>query len=215
MSNLPPGWYLDQSGQNRYWTGTEWVVAASTPVQSTGKNKKMPKWLIAGGVAGVLAIFGAVGYTVWDDKVQEQARIEAAEAAAQERITQERKAEDKRVKDEKSAQEQQAEAERKIEEAAAFEREQLQEQLQSATEELEELGLQLAAESAKEPGREKVLRVSCMPVTGTDLASVGVLSTSFSCLAVTKENDDGSSSGYRQVGSVNWDVGEMQINWEF
>src|SRR5699024_4454706 len=56
---------------------------------------------------------------------------------------------------------------------------------------------------------EKILLASCMPVTGSSIEELDETSTSFSCMAVTKENKDDTYSGYTLDAVVNWNTGEM------
>ena len=56
---------------------------------------------------------------------------------------------------------------------------------------------------------EKILKATCMPVTGSSIEELGETSTTFSCIAVTKEKKDGTVSGYEMSGLINWNTGEM------
>jgi hypothetical protein len=50
-----------------------------------------------------------------------------------------------------------------------------------------------------------VLRTECNPTGGTGTSDLTASSADFSCLAVNKENADGTASGYRFSASVNYD----------
>lgn len=53
----PPGWYLDPSGKQRYWTGTEWG-----PGQPVSKRSRV--WLIIAAVIGFLIVFSVINRAV-------------------------------------------------------------------------------------------------------------------------------------------------------
>jgi hypothetical protein len=51
--NVPPGWYPDQTGNQRWWDGTQWGVYAPAP------TTRFSGVAIAGMILGILAILGS------------------------------------------------------------------------------------------------------------------------------------------------------------
>jgi hypothetical protein len=49
-----------------------------------------------------------------------------------------------------------------------------------------------------------ILRASCTPVGGGSTDDLTALTGSFSCIAVTKEESDGTASGYAFAATINW-----------
>ena len=58
-----------------------------------------------------------------------------------------------------------------------------------------------------------VLKTQCDPAGGTDIDDLSADTAEFSCLAVTKINDDGTMSGYRYTANVNFESGTY--TWHF
>jgi hypothetical protein len=56
-----------------------------------------------------------------------------------------------------------------------------------------------------------ILRTQCDPAGGSNPDDLGVKTADFTCLAVTKENVDGTSSGYRFSATINYD--ELNYTW--
>ncbi|SEN30048.1 hypothetical protein [Cryobacterium luteum] len=52
-----------------------------------------------------------------------------------------------------------------------------------------------------------ILRSSCTPLGGGSTDDLTALTTTFSCIAISKENADGTASGYRFSATVNWNDG--------
>jgi hypothetical protein len=49
-----------------------------------------------------------------------------------------------------------------------------------------------------------ILRASCTPLGGGSADDLTALTGTFECIAVNKENADGTSSGYRFAATINW-----------
>lgn len=67
---------------------------------------------------------------------------------------------------------------------------------------------------AKEKVDEDVLEgpikySSCTATGGGSTDDLTALTGTFECIAVNKENDDGTASGYRYAGTAEWDTGSM------
>ncbi len=235
--SLPAGWYTDESGQRKYWTGTEWIAPLeqsenqmqaplaslpapqdpyatpsnvfASPTEPPAARKKTG--VIAGVLAAVLVLGGAgAWYAVDQNNKAEAAKI------AQEKAEADKKAEEAAAKKKADAA---AAALAAAEQAAADEAAELaawEEDVAMAVDGLEELGMDLAADSRKEGLYiDKVLEVQCQAASGSTDDELGVSSTEYSCLAVTKKEDDGQSSGYGMTGLIDWNSGQMQINWDF
>ena len=201
--SLPAGWYTDSEGGRRYWDGSTWLqsvdgVDPSAPSPARPMNVRKPwLWIGLASVAAV-AIVGTCVYFVAVDRSDRAAEAQAAEVAAQEvRDTE---------KAEAIAAEEAAEAERIQADSDAAELE----LRKSAVTELEASVLKTAGERV-ESGLygEPVLRASCMPVTGSSIEELDETSTTFSCLAITVENADGTANGYSMEAVVNWSTGQM------
>lgn len=54
-----------------------------------------------------------------------------------------------------------------------------------------------------------ILSSSCT-ATGGSVDDLTSLTGTFSCIAVNKENDDGTANGFEYAGTVDWDSGELQ-----
>jgi hypothetical protein len=52
-----------------------------------------------------------------------------------------------------------------------------------------------------------ILKSSCTPLGGGSTDDLTALTTTFSCIAISVENADGSASGYRFSATMNWDTG--------
>ncbi|QIK83180.1 DUF2510 domain-containing protein [Sanguibacter sp. HDW7] len=204
--SLPPGWYEDEQGASRYWDGTMWLRPAAPSGAPEGPPQKAPRgrrWLpLFVGLGVVLAAFGTGGYFVAADRADREAQA-AASAEALDRA--EREAEATRLAAAEEA------AAKQCEESARAEAERLElENRREYVDQLEEHVLKTAKERHKDGlYSERVLSASCMPVTGSAIEALDETSTSFSCLAVTRENKDGTHSGYEIEGLINWNTGEM------
>ncbi|WP_445170905.1 hypothetical protein ACTXG7_11255 [Mycolicibacterium sp. Dal123E01] len=52
-----------------------------------------------------------------------------------------------------------------------------------------------------------ILSVSCDPVGGGSTDDLNAKTTVFECFAATKDNGDGTSSGFKYHATMNWDTG--------
>ncbi|MCD9198316.1 hypothetical protein [Aeromicrobium wangtongii] len=57
-----------------------------------------------------------------------------------------------------------------------------------------------------------ILYSSCTATGGGSTDDLTALTGTFECIAVNKENDDGTASGYRYAGTAEWDSGS--ITWK-
>ncbi|MEA2479124.1 MAG: hypothetical protein QOJ07_1046 [Thermoleophilaceae bacterium] len=57
-----------------------------------------------------------------------------------------------------------------------------------------------------------ILRTQCEPSAGTDTGDLSVTTGEYRCLAVNKENTDGTASGYRFTANVNFD--DFSYTWQ-
>lgn len=204
-TGLQPGWYINESGVSRYWNGSEWLTQsapsmAATPEGHAPSRSRWPLIIIAATL--VVAILGVGSYfivTDLQDRKTEEAATVAADLAAQAKEEAEAKAETDAAAKAKALADTEAAA--KSAEVAAKKKN---------VEELEGHVLKTAEERHRVGAySDKVLRVSCMPVTGSSIEQLDEISTTFSCLGVTKDNDDGTSSGYSISAVINWNTGEM------
>lgn len=246
-AQLPAGWYTDESGARKYWTGTEWIVPDSpasvvtnatadgesdqddvtglevgsvgeettsfsnvpTPLVSSAVSPRRSKKnaIIAGVLAGVLALGGGAWYLVDSNQKAEAARIAAEEKAAEEKAAEEQEVLEKEAEEARVR----AEAEQ-----AALKEAQRLEAVAEGEEGLKDLAMDYAKKGLKSGYvSEKVIRIDCQPVAGAGSNELGVTATTYSCLGITKDNKDGSSTGLPMEGQIDWMAGQYQIGWDF
>ncbi|WP_231868868.1 DUF2510 domain-containing protein [Rhodococcus opacus] len=194
----PAGWYPDPSGGQRYWDGAKWLDLPdpSPKLEAAGKTKRLPKkWAIGALVALVLICAGGA---TW--KLMHDARVAAAEDAAIKLAAQEEAdrvaAENARRAEAQAAQQKRDNAERASREAAVTEI---------------ETSVKTMAEGHVAKGLidGSVISVSCSPVSGGSTDDLTETTTVFECFTATKDNGDGTMSGFKYHATMNWTSGEF------
>lgn len=221
FEQIPPGKYTDSQGVVRIWDGKEWLtpVDDSDPLNSPEmlaspeapaaietKPHRGRRWVVVAVAAVVVAILGTCSYFVISDRVDRQAAAAASASASAAAASQKADA-DKAASD--AAQAATAATLAKDANDAALrsaEREDRAAQVKS----LEKHVLKTAKQRVKSGYySSKVIKSSCMAVTGSSIDDLDESSTTFSCMAVTSENKDGTYSGYEMSAVINWATGEM------
>lgn len=187
-----PGWYKNDDGASRYWDGQAWHDSKPKKVKEEklfvlGKLVFPLKFLYLG-IAATL-VLGVAGGTaaVWSAEQSRIASEEAAEAAAK-----------------KAA-------------AAKAAKEKAAEDLEKALREESVLEIEASVKStAREHQRDgiidgkKIISVGCDPVGGS-LDDLLAATTTFDCFAATKDNGDGTLSGYHYHALMNWET--FEYSW--
>lgn len=205
MSETPPsppaGWYPTPDGPKRYWDGEQWLnlpepdETAPTASGATAPNvrpKRLPKWAkiaIASGAALLLA--GSL--VTWQvvAAAQEADRQAAAEAAEQAEKTAAA-----------VAAKEKADAEQRERDLKAV-REAMVAQIESSVK-------KMAQDHLKDGLIDgKVLGTDCSPVGGGSADPMLAPTTVFECFVATKDNGDGTQSGYYYSATMNWDSGSF------
>lgn len=141
--------------------------------------------LLGGGAAGAVA------------KVRHDRAAEAAQAAAAQKAA----AEVKAKADAKAAAAQKAAAERAANNAERRDRRQA----------VKEMERTIAKDARKDVASGlldgPIFYTTCDPLGGGSTDDLTALTTTFSCLAVTKKNNDGTVSGYAYHATMNWSEG--------
>lgn len=198
---LPPGWYDDQDGKSRYWDGTSWLVPSTQGLSSPPDSPKEvgPRWPMIAIISIVaVTVLGGGAYFVVMDQQDRRAAASAVELAEQEAEVVERAAEEERKATEAAA------SNLKAQEASEVGRR------KEDVKTLENHVLKTAKERVTDGFYdEKVLDATCMPVTGSSIEELNEKSTTFSCMAVTKEKKGGTREGYTMSAVINWNTGEM------
>jgi len=193
--SVPAGWYPTPDGNQRYWDGERWtsLPPIDSVEQTPRRKRKRPtkkQLIIIGAILAVVAIGGGVaGGLVWKSNAdREIAEVAAAEAAA--------------VK----AQEQQDADEARQQAADEAERE-----ARATTTAEIETSVKTMAEGHVAEGivDGPVLTVSCSPVGGGSVDDLTELTTAFECFVATKDNGDGTSTGYYYNSTMNWTTGSF------
>lgn len=236
--SLPAGWYTDESGNRKYWTGSEWLMPteqtpaeqetvttadttlgsaptkpASQPNQygdsASGKPRKRAAIIASALTAFLVLGGGGTWYVIDKNNKAEIARVAEAKAAAEEKA-----AEEAKQKAEQLAAAAAAEAEQvAAEEAAAVEV--WAAVVAEGEKKLEQLGMDLAKDARKDGIlTEEVLEVQCQAASGSSSIELGVSSTEYSCMAVTETQEDGQTRGFGIKGLIDWNTGQMQANWD-
>lgn len=204
---LPPGWYTTDDGESKYWDGTNWLrPAANDDSLNTENKKRRVRWPLTTSVVIIaLAAIVTTAYFITTDQIERQTAQALEEAAAEaDQIAAAQAAEAEAAAEAAQKEEDEARAAEEAKKAADIE------ERIGYVEKLEEHVFK-TAEERKASGyyEEKILYATCMPVTGSAIEELDEISTSFSCLAVTKENDDRTVSGYEITAVINWNTGEM------
>jgi hypothetical protein len=140
--------------------------------------------LVASGVVLTLLVVGGVGWLV---------KKQADEADAAERA----EAQAAKVEEAEAAQEAADEDEREMR--------------ASMVKELEKSVTKSAKEAVDDGILEGPIKSSsCTATGGGSIDDLTALTGTFECIAINKENDDGTSSGYAYTGTIEWDTGEYQ-----
>lgn len=148
--------------------------------------------LISAAVVVVILAAAAGGYAKYRHDVDVREASEAAEAAA---------VEQQRL-DEQTAQEEADEAER--------------ETRREAVAELEKLIRKDARKKARSGVLDgPILEASCTATGGGSMDDLTALTGTFDCIAVTKNNKDGTQSGYGYVGTLDWESGTATWQLDF
>lgn len=212
-NQLPPGEYTNAEGVTQYWDGNQWLIPVAKN-DSPGRipaaqRKSTPRWVIVVSIALAVVICGTCAYFVIIDRSDRRAAAAASAAAIAADNT-----------EKAAAAEEKAEVELAAEKAADAEAAKVTREEQEKVEEREYRTKQVkrleksVLKTAKERVNNgyyssKILKSTCMAVTGSSIQDLAETSTSFSCLAVTKENKDGTYSGYELEAVINWTTGEM------
>lgn len=222
-STADAGWYQSPDGTLRYWDGTKWLnipapAGAQKTIQHTHhaarKNnaltwiqrlflpfdatpagfsgeKKAAVWSISSIVVLALIVsttairIGATQPHISAEMKSARSGVEAVEAAE--------RAEEAREEKEK-------------EEKAAEELKKTVRQYE--VKQLEDAIKKMADQDVSDGVLDgPILSTQCSPANGS--SEDDDTSTEYSCIAVTKKNNDGTVSGYAFHGLINWDSGEM------
>ncbi|TQL62051.1 hypothetical protein [Rarobacter faecitabidus] len=209
---IPPGLYANADGVTRLWDGKEWLTPA-VPAHGEGEpapivaRKRPPRRALAlVAFVVVVVLCGTTAYIILSDRSDRRAIAAAAAVTEAERIA---AAERVRVDEAQRVAEEErvaaAEVARKEEEATIE-----KESRAKTVKQLEKHVLKTARKRVKDGYySEKVRQASCMAVAGSSIEDLAQTSTTFSCLAVTSENEDGTNSGYELEAVINWSTGEM------
>ncbi|AOW94406.1 hypothetical protein BFN03_04145 [Rhodococcus sp. WMMA185] len=189
---VPAGWYPAPDGGQRYWDGTKWLDIPEPETKSSSVSRKRPskKVLIAIAVVGLVAVGGGTIWKVSHDasvRAEQEAVALAAQIAADEEAA--------RLANERAAQEAEDENERALRARAVTG---IESSVQEMAEEHVEKGFMTGP----------VLDVSCSPVGGGSTDDLTEVTTVFQCFAATKDNGDGSMSGFNYHATMNWNTGE-------
>ncbi|NGP08426.1 DUF2510 domain-containing protein [Rhodococcus sp. 14C212] len=190
-----PGWYPSPDGGMRYWDGSRWLdlPAPQQPNAGPPRWKSLIRKPIAWSIAALLAVVAVAGIA-W--KVSHDAEIEAQVAAAEAAASAAAQREADRIAAEKAEQERRAEAERSIRRVGVT-------QIEASIKQMAEKH----ANSSIIDG--PILSVSCSPVGGGSIDDLTELTTIFECFAATKDNGDGTMSGYKYNATMNWSTGSF------
>jgi len=144
------------------------------------------KKFVAVGLSGLALAGVAAGCGSSGPSAQQVAQHKAQQQAAARKVEQDRKAADRRA----------------------------EQQLQRAirTQAIKDLEHDIKKDATKEVNNGyltgPILRATCSPATAADANSLQ--QATFSCLAIDKTNDDGTSEGYTYTGTINYNTGMMQ-----
>ena len=201
----PAGWYPTPSGEQRYWDGESWLALpapddAAAPTESRVENqepKRRPRrgQLIA--LAVVVACLAVAGGSVAAWKLTSD-QVAAAEQAETDRLA-EQAADD--------AQRADAVEKRKAERAAAAEDVERAARAESVTGIQDAVKKMAEGHSADGLIEGPILSVDCSPVNGGSTDDLTEQTTVFECFVATKENSDGTFSGYFYNATMNWSTG--------
>ncbi|GES35294.1 hypothetical protein RAJCM14343_0541 [Rhodococcus aetherivorans] len=136
----------------------------------------------------------AVAGIAW--KVSHDAEIEAQVAAAEAAASAAAQREADRIAAEKAEEERRAEAERSMRRVSVT-------QIEASIKQMAEKH----ANSSIIDG--PILSVSCSPVGGGSIDDLTEMTTIFECFAATKDNGDGTMSGYKYHATMNWSTGSF------
>ncbi|ETT25691.1 Protein of unknown function DUF2510 [Rhodococcus rhodochrous ATCC 21198] len=190
-----PGWYPSPDGSMRYWDGSQWLDLPAPPQPHAGppRWKSLIRKPITWGIAALLAVVAVAGIA-W--KVSHDAEIEAQVAAAEAAASAAAQREADRIAAEKAEEERRAEAERSMRRVSVT-------QIEASIKQMAEKH----ANSSIIDG--PILSVSCSPVGGGSIDDLTEMTTIFECFAATKDNGDGTMSGYKYHATMNWSTGSF------
>ncbi len=197
MSDLPKGFYKGPDGRERFWDGDAWFEAGENfegiGSKSTLKEKlnalshrKRNIVLVSALTAVLLAGGAGTGVAI---NLANQAQLNAAAQAAEEAAAKEAAADAAAAAAAKEADLERRRANRK-----------------SLVKEIEASVKKMASNHADEGFIEgPVSSVGCTTTGGVSIDDISIRSMLFECFASTKENSDGTSTGYYYNARVNWD----------
>jgi hypothetical protein len=183
-AEMPEGWYTTPDGTKRYWNGSDWTTMTW---DEPPRKRRIPKkvLVLAGSILVMLVLGGGAAAVVAGQiAAREDAAAQAAEEQEQER----------------------ADAKQKAEAAA----DQAERESRAATVDDIEASIKKMANSHAKDGLidRKPIGVSCSPLGGGSTDDLSELTTVFDCFVATKDNNDGTQSGYPYNATMNWSSGE-------
>lgn len=196
-----PGWYPTPDGEKRYWDGYQWL-SLPPPTEDGGPSRGASRRIWIWGIVVAIVLIGLSIGVVWlivADRNREQAAAEASAAAVQaEEEASVRAAEE-------AAEAEAAEESARQAQERADERE--REYRQNAVVEIEEsIGTMAEGHILDGLIDGQVLEVNCSPVAGGSLEDLTEQTTVFDCFVSTKDNADGTHSGYSYNSTMNWNT---------
>lgn len=196
--SVPAGWYPTPDGSQRYWDGEKWTnlppIDPEPPLTVQRPKRPRRKTLIIASIVLAIVLLGGgtAGALVWKSaNDQEIAAIAASKAAAAE------------AKKEQDA----ADAAQARQDAA----DDLERESRAASTAQIESSVKTMAEGHVVDGviDGPVLSVSCSPTGGGSVDDLTELTTAFECFVSTKDNGDGTSTGYYYNATMNWTSGSF------
>lgn len=192
-SGPPAGWYVDKGGDNRWWNGESW--GEQTKGKSRAKRFTISKRAVVISIFAIVVVV-LVTLTISVLRMRHEASVASARSAASASAA---SASQEAEQAATEAAEESASAERKARHA-------LVKDLQHSI-----------TKTAKKDVREGTLdgpikHTSCTPTGGGSVDDLTGTSGTFDCIAVNKDNGDGTESGYQFAGTIDW--GSGQYSWQ-